>query len=163
MSADTRAAGASILLAVDGLFLGALLFIHVSSRNGYLTRMRELGVAAPGWPDVGGGPGAALPWAAAGAVALAAALSKFRAPLAPLLLVAAAIGLTVLSLDRMAKTGAVFGSGRLYGTLATILAVCWIAHLVGAIVALGRGKHAGRFLALQAAFGIGLATVVFPG
>ncbi|MFI5403873.1 MAG: hypothetical protein ACHQ1G_13125, partial [Planctomycetota bacterium] len=116
----------------------------------------------PGWRVGGGGGGPALPWAAAGAVALAAVLSKLRAPLAPLLLVAAAIGCTVLSLDRMAATGAVFGNGRLYATLATILAVVWIAHLLGAIVALGRGKDAGRFLALQTAFGIGLAALVFP-
>jgi len=161
VSAATRA-GALVLLAVDGIFLGALLFIHVSSRHGYLTRLRDLGVAAPGWPDVGGGPGAALPWAAAAAVALAAALCRFRSPVPPLFLVATAIGLTGLALRRIAATGAVFGSGRLYGTLVTILAVVWIAHLLGAAVALGRGARPARFLGLQAAFGIGLAVLVFP-
>jgi len=161
VSAATRA-GASILLAVDGLFLGALLFLHVSSRQGYLTRLRDLGVPAPGWPDVGGGPGAVLPWAAATAVALAAALSRLRSPVPPLFLVATAIGFTGLALRRMAATGAVFGSCRLYGTLATILAVVWIAHLLGAIAALGRGARPARFLGLQTAFGVGLATLVFP-
>ncbi len=162
MSAATRA-GALVLLAVDGLFLGALLFIHVSSRHGYVTRLRDLGVMAPGWPDVGGGPGAVLPWAAAGAVVLAAALARLRPPVPPLILVAAAIGLTGLALHRMASTGAVFGSGRLYGTLATILAVVWITHLLGAAVGLGRGARPARFLGLQAAFGVGLAALVFPG
>ena len=58
--------------------------------------------------------------------------------------------------------GAVFGSGRLYGTLATILAVVWIAHLLGAAVALARGTRPALFLALQAAFGMGLAALVLP-
>lgn len=163
MSAETRAAGASILLAVDGLFLGSLLFIHVSARHDYVARLRDLGVGGPGWPDAGGGPGAALPWAAAGAVALAAVLLRLRVPpLAPFFVIAAAIACTALALRRMADSGAAFGVGR-YGTLATILAFVWIAHLLGAMVALGRGVKGWRFLALQAAYGIGLAALVFPG
>jgi hypothetical protein len=163
VSAETRAVGASILLAVDGLFLGALLFIHVSARNGYVSRLRDLGVDGPGWPDAGGAPGAALPWAAAAAVTLAAILLRLRLPpVAPLFGIAAAIACTVLALRRMADTGATFGSGR-YGTLATVLALVWIAHLAGATVALGRGKSPWRFVALQAIYGIGLAALVFPG
>ncbi len=160
MSAETRAAGASILLAVDGLFLGALLYIHVSARSGYLAWMKKLGVANPGWPDAGGGPGAALPWAAAGAVVLAALLCRLRSPLAPLLPLVTAIACTTVALDRVARTGAAFGVGR-YGTLATILALVWIAHLLGAMVALARGARSRRFMALQAAFGVGLAALVY--
>ena len=162
MSAVTRA-GASILLAVDGLFLGALLFIHLSARRDHVERLRDLGVEAPGWPDAGGGPGAALPWAAAAAVALAAILLRLRVPpLAPLFAIVTAIACTVLALRRMADSGAAFGVGS-YGTLATILALVWIAHLVGAMVALGRGRKPWRFVALQAAQGVGLAALVFQG
>jgi hypothetical protein len=61
----------------------------------------------------------------------------------------------------MAATGAAFGSGR-YGTLAHALALVWVIHLAGAVVALGRGVRPARFLALQAAYGVGLAALVFP-
>lgn len=164
MSAVTRATGASILLAVDGLFLGSLLFIHASVKHDYVASLRQWGVGGPGWPDAGGGPGAVLPWAAAAAIALAAVLLRLRVPpLPPFFLAAGAIACTALALRRMADTGAAFGSGRLYGTLAHILAFVWIAHLLGAMVAIGRGAKDWRFLALQAAYGVGLAALVFPG
>lgn len=161
---STRATGASILLAVDGLFLGALLFIDFAAKRQYLAGMRNLGVANPAWPDSGGAPGAALPWAAAGAIALAAILLRLRLPpYPPLFLAAGAILCTALALSQMMDTGAAFGGGSRYGTITTILACVWIAHLLGAIVALGRGARGSRFLALQAAFGTGLAALVFPG
>ena len=58
-------------------------------------------------------------------------------------------------------TGAAFGFGR-YGTLAWVLACVWILHLLGAMVALGCGARVPRFLALQAAFGVALAALVYP-
>lgn len=146
--------GASVLLGVDGLFLGALLFIAVSVKADHVKRLSD-------WPDAGGGPGALLPWAAAGAVAFAALLCRLRSPVPPLLLLAGAIGLTAFALRRMADAGAFFGSGR-YGNVAHILALAWILHLVLAIAALGKGIRPARFVALQAAFGAGLAALVYP-
>jgi xanthosine utilization system XapX-like protein len=120
-----------------------------------------LGVEGPGWPDAGGVPGALVTWIAAGAVALAAALCRLRPPIPPLVALAGAVGCTLLALDRMAASGAFFGSGR-YGTVAYALATCLVAHLVGAMVALGKGARPARFLALQALYAAGLAAFVYP-
>ncbi|HEX5137290.1 MAG TPA: hypothetical protein VFY93_09975 [Planctomycetota bacterium] len=161
MSKDTRATGALIVLAVDGIFLGSLLYIRVAAERQYVDLMRGLGVEGRAWPDAGGAPGALFPWAAAGAAALAALLARLRSPVPPLLPLAAAILLTAVALVRMEETGAAFRVGR-YGTIATILAWIWILHLLGAMAALARGARVARFLALQAAFGVGLAALVFP-
>jgi len=162
VSGDTRALGASILFAVDALFLGALLFIDGAAKRQYLAGMRNLGVGNPSWPDAGGAPGAALPWAAALLVALAALLLRLRVPPhPPFFLAALATLFTALALSRVEATGAAFGIGR-YGTLVHVLAVVWIAHLLGAMVALARGVRSWRFLTLQALFGVGLAALVYP-
>ncbi len=161
MSTETRATGALVLLGVDALFLGALLFIRVATERQYVDLMRGLGVEDPAWPDAGGAPGALFPWAAAACAALAAGLARLRSPVPPLLPLAAAILLTAAALSRTAATGAAFGVGR-YGTLASVLAWIWILHLLGALAALGKGVRVGNFLALQAAYGVGLATLVFP-
>jgi hypothetical protein len=159
---NTRATGASILLGVDGLFLGALLFIAMSVRSGHVKWLRSLGVAGPGWPDVGGGPGAVLPWAAAGATALAFVLCRRPVPpIAPFLAALGAVGATAVALRRMADAGASFGSGR-YGTVSHVLAGVLVLHLLGAMVALGRGARPARFLALQALYAAGLAALVYP-
>jgi hypothetical protein len=161
VSTETRATGALVLLGVDALFLGALLYIRVATERQYVDLVRGLGVVGRAWPDAGGAPGALLPWAAASLVALAAVLARMRSPVPPLLPLAAAILCTAAALSRMAETGAAFGVGR-YGTLAAVLSWIWILHLLGAIVALGRGARVGRFLLLQAAYGVGLAALVFP-
>jgi hypothetical protein len=158
---EARAAGAWVFLAVDGLFLGALLFIRLATERQYVRMMRGLGVEGPAWPDAGGAPGALLPWAAACAAVLAAILARLRPPLPPLIPLATAILCTAVALSRMASTGAAFGVGR-YGTLAWALGCAWILHLLGAMVALARGARVGRFLVLQAAFGVGLAALVYP-
>lgn len=160
MNKEARATGAWVLLGVDALFLGALLFIRVAAERQYLDLMRGLGVPDPGWPDAGGAPGAALPWAAAALVALAAALARFRSPVPPLFPLAAAAITTALVLSRMEATGATFRVGR-YGTLAWVLAMVFIAHLLGAMVALARGARIGPFLVLQAAYAAGLAALVY--
>jgi hypothetical protein len=154
--------GASILLAVDGLFLGAMLFIAVSARNAHVRGLRALGIGGPGWPDSGGAPGALLPWAAAGAVALAAALCRLRPPTPPLFAAAGAVGCTLLALRRIDASGAVFGHGNKYGTITHALAVLLILHLVGAMAAIGKGARPWRFLALQALYAAGLAALVYP-
>jgi len=160
VSTDTRSTGASIMLAVDGLFLAALLFIDFSSKRQHLELLRKLGVGAPAWPDAGAPPGPLLPWAAA-ATLLAAILLRIRVPpLPPFFLLAGAILATAFALSEMAGTGATAGR---YGVLTMALALFWIAHLLGAMVALGRGVRCRNFVALQAAFGIGLAALVFPG
>jgi hypothetical protein len=161
VSKETRATGALVLLAVDGLFLGALLFIRVAAERQYVKLVRGLGVEGPAWPDAGGAPGAALPWAAAALVALAAVAARLRSPLPPLLPLAAAVLSTAVVLSRMAATGAAFGVGR-YGTLAWVLGSVFILHLVGAMVALAMRVRVERFLVLQAAFGAGLAALVYP-
>lgn len=160
MSSESRATGASILLAVDGLFLGALLFIAVSVKSGHLKWLRSLGVLGPGWPDAGGGPGAVLPWAAAGATALAALLCRRPVPpIAPYFAALGAVACTAIALRRMSDAGAWFGSGR-YGTVAHVLAAVAIVHVLGAMVAIGR--RPARFLLLQAAYAAGLAALVYP-
>jgi hypothetical protein len=161
VSKEARATGALVLLGVDGLFLGALLFIRLAAERQYVGMMRGLGVDGPAWPDAGGAPGALLPWTAAAAAALAAALARLRSPLAPLIPLATAILCTAVVLSRMAATGAAFGVGR-YGTLAWVLACVWILHLLGAMAALGCHARASPFLALQAAFGVALAALVYP-
>jgi hypothetical protein len=161
VSKEARATGALVLLAVDGLFLGSLLFIRVAAERQHVDLMRGLGVEGPAWPDAGGAPGALLPWVAAGLAALSAILARLRSPLPPLIPLATAILLTAVALSRMAATGAAFGVGR-YGTLAWVLGCVWILHLLGAMVALARGSRVRPFLALQAAYGVGLAALVFP-
>ena len=154
--------GQSILLGVDGLFLGSLLFIAVSVRSAHIQRLRDLGVGGPGWPDTGGAPGALLPWAAAGMGALAALLVRLRSPVPPLLALLGAIGLTAAVLYRIQETGAFFGHDSKYGTVVHALAAIWIAHLLGAMVALAKRTNPARFLVLQALYGAGLAALVYP-
>jgi len=155
---ETRSFGATLALVADALFLGALLFIHVSIRRG-----------SGAWPDIGVRPPAALPLLSAAAAILAAALLWLRAhPIAPLLALVAAIELIAWALHETAKSGAAFGAGR-YGTIVFALSLIWAAHLAGLAAALGLrlargGVHSGttcRFAALQACFGVLLATLVF--
>lgn len=156
MSAENRAFGASLLLAVDGLFLGALLYIHWHVSH-----------AASPWPDAGGPGGANLALAAAVAVILAAVLCRPRVPpIAPFFSVSAAILLAALALRAADRADVWFGVGR-YGTLLHMLTWTWIVHLLGAAIALGssaaRRQPPGinRFVALQALFGVVLAWRVF--
>ena len=141
--------------------LGALLFIAVSVRTAHVEWLRGQGAGGPGWPDAGGGPGALLPWAAVGAVALAVLFCRLPSPVPPLLAAAGAIACTAAALRKMEDSGAFFGSGK-YGTVAHVLAAVLIAHLLGAMVALGKGARPERFLALQGIFAGGLATFVYP-
>ena len=160
MSENTRATGASILLGVDGLFLGALLFIAMSVKSGHLKWLKTLGAGGPGWPDAGGVPGALAPWAAAGATALAFLLCRRPVPpIAPFFAALGAITCTAIALRRMSDAGAWFGSGR-YGTVAHVLAAVLLAHLLGAMVAMG--KRPARFLLLQTVYAAGLAALVYP-
>jgi hypothetical protein len=158
VTGEHRAFGRTLLLAVDQLFLGSLLFIHWDVRR-----------AAPAWPDAGGLGGAELAFAAAAAAVLAALLCRTRLPpLAPFFALAAAVLFAALALRAAGARGVGFGVGR-YGTLLFAFTWIWIGHLLGAMIALGRRASRGeppgigRFVACVAIFGVVLSTWVFAG
>ena len=156
-TADTRAFGAWLFFLADVLFFGALLFIYVFVRRG-----------APEWPDPAGVARvpSTLPLLAAASVVLAALLHRARMPL-PLAFLAIAAALVLCTLS---VRSAPSGGGR-YLAVVFGFTVIWAIHLAGGLVAAGvqvlRGRDAastpllGRFLALQACFGVLIYLLVF--
>ena len=125
---EVRSLGVTLLLLVDGLFLGALLFAYVHVRSGL-----------DAWPDVLSPVPPLLPSLALACCLLAAVAPK--SPLLPLLLLAAAAGLTFPVYREAAYRG-----GR-YGFVVFLVTLLLLLHQIGGAAGAALGAARGRTLA----------------
>ncbi len=129
--AEVRSFGLTLLLVVDGLFVGTLLLAYLHVRGGL-----------PAWPDVAAPVPPLLPALAMGACLLAALAPRVaRTPMLPLLLLAAAAACTFPAYREAASRG-----GR-YGLVVLLVSALLLLHQVGGAAGAALGAARGRTMA----------------